>query len=201
MGFEVDNKKKDVDLWDLKKEATPSSEKIISKSFAEALSPQKTAAPGTNTPPVPNMLPFVKASYNTKTPSKTTVSSAARTSPGAKNTAKAKQTAVIIVAILAIGIALLGRAFSARQQQVEHKPIAITTRLAFLGNTVPVPEGMEYDSYDWVEPTLTIYLKGDAETSDSDYFTSRVFALRLIEEANEVIFVEEDTGKVYAYQR
>ncbi len=115
----------------------------------------------------------------------------------------AKQTILIVMAVVAICMAIVIVTFSGRQRQreSESKPIGLTTRLSYLGETVPLPTGMEYDAYDWTDPTLYIYVKGDVETAEIDYLSSRIFAMRFIEEADEVIFVEEDTGKQYEFQR
>ena len=73
----------------------------------------------------------------------------------------AKQTILIVMAVVAICMAIAIVTFSGRQRQreSESKPIALTTRLSYLGETVPLPTGMEYDAYDWTDPTLYIYVK------------------------------------------
>lgn len=180
MGFEVDNSRRDdQDLWDIKKE--PATRPVKDGPRPSVKQPIRTA-------PVQRT-----GAIQTKAPGQTEV----------KVAFAAKQTTLIVMAVVAICMAIAIVTFSGRQRQreSESKPIALTTRLSYLGETVPLPTGMEYDAYDWTDPELYIYVKGDVETAEIDYLSSRIFAMRFIEEADKVIFVEEDTGKQYEFQR
>ena len=80
-------------------------------------------------------------------------------------------------------------------------PISKSMRESLLADMVPLPSGMEFAGFEMQGTALTVYVSGKEKTTASDYIISASFALRLMEEANNVRFVEEDTGREYLFDK
>ena len=127
-----------------------------------------------------------------------------------KAPANARAAKVLLILILTVVIMILAAGFlllqynTRRSGPVESVSPINRIYMTALMDSLSYPKGMEFDSYEAqliVKPySLEIHLKGNADTTPSDYFTCSQFVLRTVKGMGSVTFIEDDTGKQYKFE-
>ena len=187
MGFEVEKKRKNEgELWD----------QYDKSSYSKPVRTDSIIQPKSG-----NSARQGKSTVNTYKKKTSSGMSGPSASSGRQKSSAA--SVVIVFAVIMVCCAIFFSSAYDRRRTVskQSEPMNSSLKLSLLSSMVPFPSGMKYDYHEMNGLTLTIYVKGNADTSVTDYLSSSTFALGLAEQANRVKFVEEETGKEYTFER